>query len=269
MIIQEDLKFAVIGKFSYGWPELEEIRKIVPLQCEIKVECKIGFLKDRHVLIRLTTMEDYVHVMSKLAYFLRAKDGFYQMRPLKWEPWFNPEAETTTALAWISFPGLSPNFFIQESLFTLAKAVGKPLHMDMATKNKSRPSCAKIKVEVYLLRDFPKRINVGVKKAISGEIISKWINIKYDYLPKYCKTCKLQGHTEMECYVLRPELKVLNDEGENNGDSQHQNKGSKILASSKGVGTQTQNKKVKINEETKMMDFQNKGTGRQQRNLNL
>ncbi|KAH0748775.1 hypothetical protein KY290_028007 [Solanum tuberosum] len=170
-------------------------------------------------------MEDYVHIMSKPAYFLRAKDGFYQMRPLKWEPWFNPEAETTTALAWISFPGLSPNLFVQESLFTMAKAVGKPLHVDMATKNKSRPSCVKIKVEVDLLRDFPKRINVGVKKASLGEIISKWINIKYDYMPKYCKTCKFQGHTKIECFVLHLELKVLNDEGENNGDSQHQNKG--------------------------------------------
>ncbi|WMV39538.1 hypothetical protein MTR67_032923 [Solanum verrucosum] len=97
-------------------------------------KCKIVFLRDRYVLIRLTTMEDYIHVMSKPTYFLRAKDGFYQMRPLKWEPWFSPEAETTTALAWISFPGLSPNFFVQESLFTMAKAVGKPLHVDMATK---------------------------------------------------------------------------------------------------------------------------------------
>uniref|UniRef100_M1DRG6 DUF4283 domain-containing protein n=1 Tax=Solanum tuberosum TaxID=4113 RepID=M1DRG6_SOLTU len=58
MVIQEDLEFAVIEKFSYGWPELEEIRKIMPLQYKIKAECKIGFLRDRHVLIRLTTMED-------------------------------------------------------------------------------------------------------------------------------------------------------------------------------------------------------------------
>ncbi|KAH0756906.1 hypothetical protein KY290_020399 [Solanum tuberosum] len=73
----------------------------------------------------------------------------------------------------------------------------------------------------------------------------------------------------MECFVLHPELKVLINEGENNGDSQHQNKGPKILASSKGVGTQTQKQEVRINEETKMMDFQNRGTGRQQRNPNL
>ncbi|KAM3303333.1 hypothetical protein P3S67_014363 [Capsicum chacoense] len=83
MIIQEDLNYAVIGKFSYEWPEMEEIRKIVPLQCEIKADGKIGFLRDRHSLIRLTNLEDYVQVTSKPAYFLQAKDGFYQMQPLK------------------------------------------------------------------------------------------------------------------------------------------------------------------------------------------
>ena len=47
----------------------------------------------------------------------------------------------------------------------MAKAVGIPLHVDMATKNKSRPSWDKVKLEVDLLRDFPKRINVGIKKG--------------------------------------------------------------------------------------------------------
>ncbi|KAH0669203.1 hypothetical protein KY285_023362 [Solanum tuberosum] len=53
MNILEDLQYAVIGKFSYGWPELEELRTIIPRQCNIKGECKIGLLRNRHVLIRL------------------------------------------------------------------------------------------------------------------------------------------------------------------------------------------------------------------------
>lgn len=44
--------------------------------------------------------------------------------------------------------------------------------MGMATTNKTRPSCTRIKVEVDLLRELPKRINVGIKKN-SGEIMSK------------------------------------------------------------------------------------------------
>lgn len=55
------------------------------------------------------------------------------------------------------------------------------------------------------MSEHPKRVNVGIRKK-SGEIVSKWIQIRYDYLPKYCKTCKLQGHNKEECFVLHPEL---------------------------------------------------------------
>lgn len=50
---------------------------------------------------------------------------------------FNIEEETTQAMAWISFPDLKPTYFVKESIFSLASAVGKPLHLDMATINKT------------------------------------------------------------------------------------------------------------------------------------
>ncbi|KAH0672584.1 hypothetical protein KY290_024816 [Solanum tuberosum] len=104
------------------------------------------------------------------------------MRTLKWDPMFNPEEETTIAIAWISFPALPPNFFGREVVFSLAVAVGKPLQVDMVTRNQTRPSCARMKVEVDLLGEFPKRIKIGMKKA-SGE-----------------------GHDEQQCYVEHPKL---------------------------------------------------------------
>lgn len=36
--------------------------------------------------------------------------------------------------------------------------------------------------------------------------MDKWNRIKYDYVPKYCKTCMIQGHDEEQCYVKQPEL---------------------------------------------------------------
>jgi len=181
------------------------------LQWKIKSKCMIGFSRDRHILIRPTTLEDYLHIISKPTYFLKARNGYYQMRPLKWEPWFTLEAETTTTLTWVSFPSLPPNFFVKESLFNLAQAIEKSLHIDIATKNQSKPSCAKVKVEVDLLQDFPKRMNVGIKKASNWEIILTWIK-KYDYIPKYCKTCNLQDHKEEECFIIHPELRPAKEE---------------------------------------------------------
>ncbi|XP_060216757.1 uncharacterized protein LOC132644199 [Lycium barbarum] len=98
------------------------------------------------------------------------------------------------------------DFFAKEAVFSLASAVGRPLTVDMATKNKIRPSCAKVKVEIDLLANHPKRIKIVEEDDIIGEIKSKWIKIQYDYLPKYCRHCKLEGHGEIECRALNLEL---------------------------------------------------------------
>lgn len=65
-------------------------------------------------------------------------------------------------------PSITPNFFGNEIIFSLAAVVGKPLQVDMDTSNQTRPSCARVKVEVDLLRDFPKRINIGVRNLEIG-----------------------------------------------------------------------------------------------------
>ncbi|WMV20196.1 hypothetical protein MTR67_013581 [Solanum verrucosum] len=191
MIIKENLAFAVIGKFSYGCPTIQDLRKIIPKQCDLKGECNIGLLSNRHVLIRASCLEDYVNLLSKPAFYLMISGWSYTMRTLKWEPMFNPEEETSTAIAWISFPALPLNFFVKEAVFSLAAAVGKPLQVDLVTKNQTRPSCARVKVEVDLLREFPHKIIVGVRKR-TREVVEKNIQIKYDYLPKYCKNCKIR-----------------------------------------------------------------------------
>ncbi|KAH0642255.1 hypothetical protein KY290_033858 [Solanum tuberosum] len=104
------------------------------------------------------------------------------MRTLKWDLMFNPEEETSIAIVWISFPSLPPIFFGKEAVFSLAAAVGKPLQVDMVTRNQTRPSCARVKVEVDLLKEFPKRIKIGVRKQNE------------------------EGHNAEQCYVEHPEL---------------------------------------------------------------
>lgn len=38
MIINENLEYAIIDKFSYGWPEIQELRRLISKQCELKGE---------------------------------------------------------------------------------------------------------------------------------------------------------------------------------------------------------------------------------------
>ncbi|KAH0655661.1 hypothetical protein KY285_030543 [Solanum tuberosum] len=143
------------------------------------------------------------------------------MRTLKWDPLFDPEEETTTTIAWISFLSLPPNFFGKETIFSMAAAVERPLQVDMATQNRTRPSCARVKVEVDLLGDFPKRINIEMRKK-SGDVVEKWVVINYDYVLKYCRSCKLQGHNEKDCYIIHPELYPQEENEEEVGKEQEQ-----------------------------------------------
>ncbi|WMV51940.1 hypothetical protein MTR67_045325 [Solanum verrucosum] len=177
MIVRENLQFDIVGKFSYGYPDIRELRRLIPKQCELKRECIIGLLSNRHILIRASLLEDYVHLLSKSAFYITHQQWSYPMRTFKWDPMFDPKKETTMAVAWISFPSLPPNFFCEEAIFSLAAAVGKPLQVDVATKNKTRPSCTRVKVEVDLLGEFPKRIKIGIKQE-DGAVLEKWTPIK-------------------------------------------------------------------------------------------
>lgn len=131
MMIMENLQYVVVGKFSYGLPELEDLRFQIPKQCNIKGECKIGLMRNRHILMRFSLMEDFVNILAKNVYYIVTKDGMaYQMIALIYNSKFKVDKETTLVMAWISFLDLLPTFFVKESIFSMAAAVSKPNHLE-------------------------------------------------------------------------------------------------------------------------------------------
>lgn len=83
-------------------------------------------------------------------------------------------------MTWISFTTLPPNFFVKKSLYSLASTVDKPQHVDLATQNKTRRRCACVKVEVDLLAELPKRVQIQVIDEANDVVRSKWIRIQCD-----------------------------------------------------------------------------------------
>ncbi|KAG5616076.1 hypothetical protein H5410_015900 [Solanum commersonii] len=126
------------------WEEEEIAHMILEEDLQYVGEVNIGLLCNIYVLIRASNLEDYVTLMSKSQFYRTQKHWSYLMRTLKWDLLFDPQEETTTTIAWISFPTLPPNFFGKDAIFSLAAAV------DMATQNKTRPNCVRVKVEVDL-----------------------------------------------------------------------------------------------------------------------
>ncbi|KAK4337518.1 hypothetical protein RND71_042005 [Anisodus tanguticus] len=137
------------------------------------------------------------------------------MRTFKWSTWFDSEEETSLVVTWISLPGLPPTYFGEAQLFSIAAAAGRPLAIDVATKNKTRPSCARVKIEIDLLKEHPKRFQI--EAADETGIKSKWYPFRYDFLPKYCTNCKLQGHELSGCWKLHPELMPEKEQGNEKG----------------------------------------------------
>ncbi|KAL0299873.1 UNVERIFIED_CONTAM: hypothetical protein Sangu_3151200 [Sesamum angustifolium] len=116
------LKFALVGKFSHGLPNLNFLRiRIVKLG--LKGNVTVGRLNFKHVLIRLSNEEDFSRI------WLRGEWTFdsFHMRVFKWTPNFDPQIESPIAPVWIRLPALPVHLFEKNALFTLTTKIGKPL----------------------------------------------------------------------------------------------------------------------------------------------
>ncbi|XP_019241529.1 PREDICTED: uncharacterized protein LOC109221506, partial [Nicotiana attenuata] len=197
--IEEGLHQAVILKFSYGKPDLHELRQVIPKQFDIKGYCNIGQLEYRHVLVRFDLFEDFVQVLSRSTGYIKSKGDEFFFRSFPWTIGFNPKEETSKSVVWISLPNLPANFFAKKSLMSIASAVGKPLAVDKATQDRTRPSTARVKVLLDLLDKQPKRVRINIVDTSSGKLVEHYQEIVYDNLPSYCTYCKHQGHIEKAC----------------------------------------------------------------------
>lgn len=81
-IINDDLQFAVIGKLLYGWPEIQDLRRLIPKKYELKREVNINLFNNR-LLIRATRSDDYVHLLSKPQFYVTHYYWSYPMRTIK------------------------------------------------------------------------------------------------------------------------------------------------------------------------------------------
>lgn len=70
--------------------------------------------------------------------------------------------ETLKAVVWIPFPEVQPNFFAKQSFLSIASAVGKPLALDKAMKNRTRSSAARVKVSLDLLDKHPNKVKLKI-----------------------------------------------------------------------------------------------------------
>ncbi|KAH0749274.1 hypothetical protein KY290_028506 [Solanum tuberosum] len=199
---EEGLHQAVIIKFSSDTLEVKDLRTILPKHLGIKGNCLVGLLARRHILVRIDQYEDYVVALSKSVSFLPFHGQQHLYRVFPWTIDFNSREETSMAVVWISLPRLSPDLFAKRSWLSMASVVGRPIAIDKATQDKTRPSTTRVKVILDLMDKLPKRMHLQYLDEKTGKIQEVYQEFVYDNLPLYCNHCKHQGHDENGCRLI-------------------------------------------------------------------
>ena len=122
------------------------------------------------------------------------------MRVVKWSPNTHLMKESPIALVWLAFSYLPVHCFEKSMLFALASAFGNPLKLDEATANLTRPSVARVLVEMDVSKSFRERIWIGSEKK------GFFQRVVFENLPKYCSYCFKMGHEMSKCYIKTPSL---------------------------------------------------------------
>ncbi|PKU59624.1 hypothetical protein MA16_Dca027806 [Dendrobium catenatum] len=123
------------------------------------------------------------------------------MRILKWTPFFDIHEESPIIPIWIPFSNLRLHFFNPQVLHALGSVFGRPLQTDQATASRTRPSVARVLVEVDISKKHPKEVWVGSKA------FSYMQKIEFEKVSDFCSLCKIHGHAMSDCFRLHPELK--------------------------------------------------------------
>ncbi|KAI0504096.1 hypothetical protein KFK09_015043 [Dendrobium nobile] len=189
-------QYTLVGKFGLRRPNLDAIRNSF-LSLKLSGFYSVGLLDARHVAIQLSNDLDYSRVFARRSYFILN----CQMRVLKWTPFFDIKEESPIVPIWISFPNLRLHFFNSKVLHALGSIFGRPLQTDQATASKTRPSVARVLVEVDISRIHPKEVWVGSKAYGYMQ------KAEFEKVPEFCNHCKIHGHAVSDCFKLNPELK--------------------------------------------------------------
>ncbi|KAK6919812.1 protein of unknown function DUF4283 [Dillenia turbinata] len=185
-------KLTLVEKFSHEKPKLEEIRKFFAT-LNLRGTIIVGHLDTRHVLLRFTKEGDFLQIWTPRLWQIFK----FPMRTFRWTPYFHVSRESSIVSIWLSLPCLPIYFFDKHSLFSIVNSIGRSLYADSATFVSTRPSVARVCVEVDLFKPIPQRVWVDM----IGESSGFWQPIIADYIPKYCTSCWHLGHDQNECQV--------------------------------------------------------------------
>jgi hypothetical protein len=185
----DDWKLCAIGYVSGKFPGYRALNSII--ENVWNCEARLSIHESGWLVYKFQNEEDKFSVLCGGPYLVYGRPLI--LRPMS-EYFDFSNSEMSQVPVWLKFPNLPLKCWTPRCLSKLASVLGKPLQCDKLTATKERVSFAPVLVEIDLLADRRSSINITLPNGNTH--IQRVI---YETLPKFCKHCKVLGHSTGTC----------------------------------------------------------------------
>ncbi|KAM3325429.1 hypothetical protein P3S67_000554 [Capsicum chacoense] len=144
----EECRLTIMGRFLKTRPQIDIIRSKFKELVTIKGSTKIGVYDNFNVFLDFTNGEEFNAVWFKRVIEIEGQQMWLQ----KWMRDFKPEEDLPIAPVWVLLPKLPFHMHTWQYIKQIVSSVVTPFEMDQATRSRTRPSMAKVRVEIDMLK---------------------------------------------------------------------------------------------------------------------
>ncbi|XP_026416701.1 uncharacterized protein LOC113312162 [Papaver somniferum] len=197
-VIEESLnkwKFSLIGRLDFVKLKMNIAATLLKQQWSLKGSLQFIPLGKGFFIIKLDNEDDRKHIWQGL---WMVEEQTLKIRP--WEPNFNPETQKTSlAYVWVTFPGLSIEYWKESILLQMGNKLGRAVKVDEITLKREIGYYAGVLVEVDFSKYIPSKVVVEYKYGKFEQVVQLLKK------PKFCNHCLIVGHLTAECRIKRSE----------------------------------------------------------------
>ncbi|XP_026419616.1 uncharacterized protein LOC113315568 [Papaver somniferum] len=180
----EAWKYSLIGRLDFVHLKFSDAATILRNQWKLKDKYQLIPLGKGFFTIKLSSIEDKEYITSGK---WEVQDQVLRVR--NWIPNFRPENQRTSkAMVWVHYRGLSLEYWDEETLFTIIRAIGTPIKVDAATLQYQSGYYAKVLIEIDLAKTIPNKLWIITKYGAFSQ------GVTLTKIPKFCTKCKIVGH---------------------------------------------------------------------------
>ncbi|OIT38822.1 cytosolic sulfotransferase 12 [Nicotiana attenuata] len=147
-VMADECKRTLVGRFLKIRPQIDKFRAQFSEKFALEGTVKIGVYGIYNVFLDFINDEDFDIIRFKRVVEIAGAQMWLQ----KWTSDFKPDEDLPIATIWALLPKLPFHMHTWHYAKQVIGPAGTPLELDIATKTKTRPSMAKVRVEIDLLK---------------------------------------------------------------------------------------------------------------------